>query len=239
MRAFFNSINDFKDHLDSAIFLSIPALIGILLTFLFSKNFYLAIGSVFLRSSDILYISFYELLIAIFVVIFSISMFSFTVIGISLLVKEKRTHVSVTSKKFLNSIKSYMPSVVFFYFVLFIISFILQFLSLYINLLPLFHVLLFLFFGLMFFVPFAISIDDYPLLTAIRKSFSLTIKRPFAFVFWFLFNFIVIVVISSFLFFFLSYEIANYIIYIVSSLLILPFSTILAAHLYMDKYPLS
>ena len=239
MRAFFNTINDFKDHLDSAIFLSIPALIGILLTFLFSKNFYLAIGSVFLRSSDILYISFYELLIALFVVIFSISMFSFTVIGISLLVKEKRTHISITSKKFLNSIKSYMPSVVFFYFVLFIISFILQFLSLYINLLPLFHILLFLFFGLMFFVPFAISIDDYHLLTAIRKSFSLTIKRPFAFVFWFLFNFIVIVVISSFLFFFLSYEIANYIIYIISSLFILPFSTILAAHLYMDKYPLS
>ncbi|MEM4295733.1 MAG: hypothetical protein QXI89_00025 [Candidatus Anstonellales archaeon] len=239
MRAFINTFHDFRRSWDSAVLLSLPAFLGVLLTMLFSNYIYTALGSIFLRASDIALLSPFEFLIALVVVIIAVSLLSFTVIAISILVKEGRTNIDFTSNKVIRRIIKHLPQLAFLYLLLFVLGFLMQLLSLYTHFLLGFHILLFLVFGFVFAMPYAIAIDDYKFAVAFIKSFSMFMKNPANYFAWVIFNFVAIILISNLSFIILSYETGSYVAYALISLLVLPFSIILAAHLYMDKYPLS
>jgi hypothetical protein len=239
MRAFINSFHDYKRSWDSAFVLSLPALFGLIFTFIFSDYFYTALSSVFLRTADVISLTPIELLLAILMVIASIIFFSFTVVAISILIKERRTSLDFSSTKVRKSIEKHIIPIAFFFFILFIFGFLLQLLSLYLPILPLLHILQLAVFALLFFVPYAISIDNYKLHEAIVKSVQMTIKNPWPFIVWLAFGFVALVFITNLSFIIFGYDTGSYVSYVISSVVLLPFMTIIAAHLYMDRYPLA
>ena len=239
MRALINAISDYKKIWKIITILSFPAALGILLLHFIAKPTYLAIGGVFLRTSDLLRMNFLILLSVFIGVIFSLSLISISVTSISLYVKEKRTTDKHWRKKMMKKITRDILPITFFFLFLFIFNFILQSTSLIISHLVIINLISLFIYLITLFVPFAIAIDNYSIDTALSKSYKLTMKKPLRPILWLISVFILVSLLHVMSIYFIGYSIGSWISYILSSFIVLPFSLVLGSHLYMDKYPLS
>ncbi len=239
MKALFNAVDDYFKMWDTAIIFSIPAAVGILLAYIFSKPTYMALGGLFFRTSDLLKANPISLLASIILVFIAVGLLSATLVFIALLVKEKRTLTTHTKRVYMERFYKAILPITFFYLTLFGINFILQSLSLVVPGLGFFHVVSLAIYILTFFMPYAVIIDKYSLDTALMKSISLSLKYVFRPILWVGLIFSLLIIEHAFSLIVLGYNIGTYLSYLLASLVILPFSIFFGAHLYMDKYPLS
>ena len=239
MRALVNAVEDFKSALDSAVVMSVPALLGLLFVVLFARPTFLSVGGAFLRTSDLLEMDSLSFFVALLVVVLSLVLVSITYILVSLLVKERRLGVKITTRKAREAVVENLAPLTVVLFFLFMFNFVLQAFSLVAPVLGFLHIVSLVVYALLFFFPYALVIDNYGFWNSLHKSISLCIRAPLRFVAWLSVMFVVLVVFHALFTFSLPYQIAQYLSFFFSTLVALPFSIIFAAHLYMDRYPLS
>ncbi len=239
MRAFIESVSDFGRLWKPLLINAIPAALGLLLLIFISRPTYLAMGGLFLRTSDILAANPLDLLISLVAVLLSLALFTLSFVLIAAHVKAKRTMSSLSFKlleeRFLEN--SFAVGLVFTLF--FAFSFLIQVFSLVVNHLVLLHLFSFLVFMTFLFVPFSVVIDNYSLSLAINKSLSLIQRKPSLPLIWFAVLFSLFVIEHAFSLLLFGYGIGSYISFLIVAFILLPFSVIFGAHLYMDRYPLS
>jgi hypothetical protein len=239
MKALFNAVDDYFQMWDVAMIFSIPAALGILLANIFSRPTFLAVGGLFFRTSDLLKADGLTLIASLLGVIFSLTLISATVILVSLLVKEKRTFTHHRKRIYRERLEKDLLPITAFFLILFALNFILQALSLAVPLLGLFHLVSLSLYILTFFIPYGVIIDKYDLDTALVKSTKLALRYVWRPLVWIGLIFSLLIIGHAFSLLVFGYNIGELISYLISSLIILPFSIFFAAHLYMDKYPLS
>ncbi|RME80053.1 MAG: hypothetical protein D6769_00585 [Methanobacteriota archaeon] len=239
MKAVLNAVDDFASSFKIAAILSLPALLGILLSIVVARPTYLSFGSLFLRTSDILSMNALDFVLSLIIVVVASALLATTLILVSLLVKKGRIRTSLTQSKIRKALNTNIVPITAFYIIFFAFNFTMQTISLALPLLPIIHIISLISYAVLFFLPYALVIDDYDVFTALYKSVKLSIKAPSRIVIWLSVIFILLVLSHAILTLVLPYAIAQFLSFIVASLVILPFSIILASHLYMDRYPLS
>ena len=239
MKALLNAVDDFASSFNTAVVLSIPALLGILLSFIVARPTYMSFGGLFLRTTDLLSMNAFNFILSFLVVILASALIATTLILVSLLVKKGRTRSGLSQSKIRKAINTNIVPITVFYILFFAFNFIMQTLSLAIPVLPIIHIISLLSYAVLFFFPYALVIDDYNIFTALHKTVRIFTKAPFRIVLWLSVMFVLLVLLHALSTLILPYAIAQYASFIIAALVVLPFSIIFASHLYMDRYPLS
>lgn len=227
----------YSSNLRLVVLFSIPFLIAFLIPLFAPLPTYISVGGIFLRTASIFTnLNFLGLAVIIIAFFISLLFISFAFVGISLLVKAKRTHTKVSTRS-LQGIEKYIGKV----FTLFILYAILisaaNLAGYYLGIQTLLTAVVgFLGFIPFFYAPSAIVVDDRKIWRSLSNSTRLVAKEPQYFFLWFLMITAILSVIS-FVFIGLAGTFwSRYIILVLSSLFVLPYFVIFQAESYMKRF---
>ena len=232
------AIKLYREKAGFVLLFSIPFIISLLIPSLISGPTYISLGAVFLRTGSIPEIDPVGAAVTLFAYLVSMFLIAESIVGITLLVKTRRTLNNPTSEV-LGALRKYGITIFLAYTLAAMLILIAQLLTFDLAyrgiILPV--LMLVISFGV-FFVPQAMVIDGYRLGQAIDVSYS-TMRRKFAdVVLWILIGTILLTV-SELIFFLLPHPLGSYLVLLVNSILVLPFLVIYQAQIYMKKYKLA
>lgn len=234
-----NSIETYTKNIGMILFFSIPFLLSLVLLLppLSPAPVFSALGGYFLRSGSIPQITTTDLVIIILSAGISMLFLSLAAVAITLVVKSSRTRTRVSAESMRN-----LGRYTLIVFGIFVGIKVLEFLflsyliSININELPALVIDFILSLGLFYIAP-AVVLEEKKPVPALVSSFNHIVRRPLNFIVWLVLAFILIYVFSSFSFFMFSDPMMRQgFIILLNSAVVLPFLTVLQAHLYMSKY---
>ncbi len=238
MRALGYAMKLYREKAGFVLLFSIPFIVALLIPSLISGPTYISLGAVFLRTGSIPEIDPVSAAVTLFAYLVSMFLIAESIVGITLLVKTKRTMANPTSEV-LGALRKYGITIFLAYTLAAMLILIAQLVTFDLAyrgiILPI--LMLVISFGV-FFVPQAMVIDGYRLGQAIDASYS-TVRKKFAdVVLWILIGTILLTV-SELMFFLLPHPLGSYLVLLVNSVLVLPFLVIYQAQIYMKKYKLA
>lgn len=238
-----NVLNDawetYSENLRLVLLFSIPFIIAFAIPLLAPLPTYVTAGGTFLRSASV-FISPNLVSIAIVVIamIFSLLFLSFAFVGISLVVKARKTHVNV-GKRVIQEIEKYIGKVFAVLLLYSLILIIVNLLGYMINQQALVTAIVGFFgFAIIFYVPSAIVVDNRRVGRAIRDSVRLVLHAPQYYLLWLVLLAIAISVADALFIALLGTAWSGYVTLVVTSIFILPYFVILQAELYMKRFAL-
>jgi len=238
MRALAYSVKFYRERLRFMLLFSLSFIVALLIPLFISGPTYISLGGVFLRTGSIPEID--PLGAAITLIAYLVSMFLIAegIVGITLLVKTKRTQTNPTTEV-INALQKYGITIFLAYTLAAILILIAQLLTFNLDfrtiILPI--LMLIISFGV-FFVPAAMVIDGFRLGRAIDASFS-TVRHKFADVLLWMLIGTFLLTISELLLFLLPHPLGSYLVLLFNSVFVLPFLVIYQAQIYMKKYALA
>jgi hypothetical protein len=232
-------VESFKDYFRSKYLLLISIAIGLLAFILFyiiPDSVFFSVLGVFIRISKVAEVSLLELLFL--MLVYTIFSFLLSLIFFVTVVKVKELRTSYIRYEIVKDIWQRRFADLFMFFLsLFFIHFALSVFS-YTNSIDL-TLLQMIIFYILFFVPYAMIIDDVGLFEAFKTIYRFK-KDLFLYP---IFHAIVIGLIINLLVFllklFLETEIVRIVLFWINTIFLIPFAIILGANLYMQKYKLS
>ncbi len=217
---------------------SIPFVIAFLIPLLAPLPSFTSLGAIFLRSASIFTnLNFTTVAVIFAAMFFSLLFISLAFVLINLIVKAKKTRLSI-SKRVLLDIEKYIGRV-FLVLVIYTIALLIANIAGYLIGAQALLTGLVGFFAFIpiFYAPNAIVIDGRGVLHAMSDSIRLVAKKPTYFVIWLLLATVAISVID-FIFVSILGVYAGYAVLLVVSLLALPYFIIFIAEAYMRRFPI-
>jgi hypothetical protein len=238
MRALGHAMRMYREKAGFVLVFSIPFIIAMVIPFLVSGPTFISLGGVFLRTGSIPEIAPLEAAVMLAAYLVSMFLIAESIVGITLLVKVKRTLANPTAEV-LGAMRKCGLTVFLAYTLAAVLILIAQLLTFELEfrgiVLPL--VTMLVSFGA-FFVPQAMVIDGMRLGRAIDASFSM-VKAKFADVLLWMLLGAIMLTVSELLFFLLPHPFGSYLVLLVNSLFVIPFLVIYQAQIYMKKYALA
>lgn len=238
MRALGHAVALYREKAGFVLLFSIPFFIAMLIPSLVSGPTFISLGAVFLRTGSIPEIDPFGMAIMLIAYLVSMFLIAESIVGITLLVKTKRTQSNPTSEV-IGALKKCGMTVFLAYTLAAMLILIAQLLTFDMELrgivLPV--LMLLISFGV-FFVPQAMVIDGQRLGRAIDTSYSM-VRRKFADVLLWMLIGTLLLTVSALILFLLPYPFGSYAVMLVNSLLVIPFLIIYQAQIYMKKYALA
>ena len=238
MRALGHAVALYREKAGFVLLFSIPFFIAMLIPSLVSGPTFISLGAVFLRTGSIPEIDPFGMAIMLIAYLVSMFLIAESIVGITLLVKTKRTQSNPTSEV-IGALKKCGMTVFLAYTLAAMLILIAQLLTFDMELrgivLPM--LMLLISFGV-FFVPQAMVIDGQRLGRAIDTSYSM-VRRKFADVLLWMLIGTLLLTVSALILFLLPYPFGSYAVMLVNSLLVIPFLIIYQAQIYMKKYALA
>ncbi len=235
---FGDSYDTFAANLKLVLLFSIPFVIAFIIPLLAPLPSFTSLGAIFLRSASIFTnLNFVTIAVIFAAMFFSLLFISLAFVLINLIVKAKKTRLSV-SRRVLIDIEKYIGRV-FIVLVIYTLALLIANAAGYAlgNEALLTGIVGFLFFIPVIYAPSAIVIDNKGILRSMKDSALLVAKSPVYFVEWLLLATIVISVIDFVLVSLLGVY-AGYVVLLVVSLLVLPYFIIFIAEAYMRRFPI-
>jgi len=238
-RVFAHSWKFYRERMKLLMVFAIPFIFAALIPIFVPSPTYLALGGVFIRGGSIPTMTTIDWVITGIAYLAAIFIIADTVVNITLIIKSKRTLTNVSSEV-VHALGKYATKV---FLVSIIASLVLYavFLLLYdVPFQSILYPLISLVLTALFFVfaPQAIVIDDLDPLEALRASYNVTTRKPFYLAMWLVVSF-VLTFISALIGYILPSFMTQFAILIINSIVVLPFLLVLAANIYMEKYPLA
>ncbi len=217
---------------------SLSIIAPLLLSFILSESYFYSLGGLFLRISNLPYVNILYFLL--FMIIFTIVVFliSFVFTGISLIVKEGMLY-KIRNVIFKELFFKKLTDIFLFFLLTSLFVLLIKLIAFILNINPIItSLLIYLFYYLIFFIPYAMIIDDYSLNIAIIKSFELLKNKPYLPLLYTLVGGLFITLPAFFLSLFFNYNIVMWILLLLNVFFIAPFMIIYGAHIYLKKYPI-
>ena len=225
----------FAENIRLVLIFSIPFIIAFIIPLLAPLPTYVSMGGIFLRSASIFTnLDFYSIAVILLAFFFSLLFISFAFVAISLIVKSRKTRLKI-GQRALRSIEKYTGRVFILFIIYAIIITIANIIGYYLGIETfLTGIVGFLGFIPFFYAPSAVVVDEQKILRSMKNSIKLVANSPQYFILWFLLITISISIVS--LVFMPLGIISEYIVLIVSSLIILPYFVIFQAEAYMKRF---
>ncbi len=225
----------FHENIRLVLIFSIPFIIAFIIPLLAPLPTYISMGGIFLRSTSIFTnLDFYSIAVILLAFFFSLLFISFAFVAISLIVKSRKTRLKI-GQRALHNIEKYTGRVFILFIIYAIIITIANIIGYYLNI-ETFLTGVVGFFGFIpfFYAPSAVVVDEQKILRSMKNSIILVAGSPQYFILWFVLITISISIVS--LVFMPLGIISEYIVLIVSSLIILPYFVIFQAEAYMKRF---
>lgn len=217
-------------------FFAIPLLLSLLIPFFSPMPSYQAFGATFLRTGSIPEMTSFEIGVVIVSFLASVFLLSFALVSINLVIKSQRTITNIKTE-IVEGIEKYA-------FKLFAILTLAWVLCLAVSLVsyeygvektvgPLFS---FIVYTALFYLAPAIVIDELGGARAVNASISMLKKRPALFAVWLVLLFILLAIPTVIFLAVLPHNIAEFLMLVLNSLLIMPFFVVLQTQMYLTKY---
>ncbi|MCX6773661.1 MAG: hypothetical protein NTY68_01530 [Candidatus Micrarchaeota archaeon] len=238
--SFDKSLKTYMKHYDAAILFGMPLLLSMILLVLFPYPTFTSLGAVFLRVINLSDLGVLGIGITALILLVSILLIGITISAISLIVKEERVGHKTRYSLFLEAINTYSISISVFYLAVFLLLAGIQILTFIWDInTVLFSIVSLAISYLVFFVPFAMVIDDYSVGRAMTAAMEHLRAKPFDPLKWFFIIMIVNLAVVFILQLLMDYQLAKGIATFINGLIVLPFMIIYGAHMYVDKYPMT
>ncbi len=237
-----DSFETYKENIKLVLIFSIPFLIAVAIPLLASLPTYVSAGAIFLRSASIFVngnLNLLSLVVITAATVFSLLFLSFAFVLISLIVKAKKTKSKIGKRVFQN-IEVYIGRVFAILIAYTIIVLLVNVLGYSIGIsAQLTAIIGFAVFGLLFYAPSATVVDDKKVVRAIIDSVKLVTHEPQYFVIWFVLIAIIVSIIDYVCIHLIASPlIAEYVVLVLNSLLVLPYFVIFQAEAYMLRFRL-
>jgi len=238
--SFDKSVKTYKMHYDAAILFGMPLLLSMVLLVLFPYPTFTSLGAVFLRIVNIGELGAVGIGITALILMISVALIGITISAISLIVKEERVGHKTRYSLFMEAIKEYSVGISVFYLAVFVLLAGMQLLAFMWDLdTVVFSMVSLVISYVVFFVPFAMVIDDYNMGRAMGAAWNHLRTKPFDPLKWFVIIMVANLAIVFLLQLVMDYQLAKGIATFINGLIILPFMIIYGAHMYVDKYPMT
>lgn len=228
------SINSYINHLGWVIYFGLIFLLGFLIPIFAGVPTYNTLGSVYLRFNSLPELTPWFITVIGIAVAVSTYLVAFSVVNINLIVKSERTLLNIPTEM-IKSLGSYTLQLFWVYMIQLLLLWIGQVLlqpSDYPTILiPIFN---FIITTILLFVPSAIVMEEMNTFNAIRRSIQFIKRYPLHTLFLLVFFTLLITIVDGTLLLIPFYP--QYLVMIVNVLFLLPFSIIMAAHMYISKY---
>ncbi len=229
----------YRERMKLLMVFSIPFLFAALIPIFVPSPTYLALGGVFVRGGSIPSMTTFDWILTGVAYLAAIFIIADTVVNLNLIIKSKRTLTTISSEvvtalgKYATKVfvVSIIASLVLY--AVFLLLYDMPFQSVLYPLISLLITALFFVFA-----PQAIVIDDLDPLEALRASYNVATRKPLFVVLWLGISF-VLTLISALIGYMLPSFMTQFVILILNSIIVLPFLLVLAAQIYMEKYPLA
>jgi hypothetical protein len=238
-RVFRNSLTFYQERLKLIVFFSIPFLLAFAALSLVSAPTYQALGGLFSRTGSIPELSTTDIVIIALAYVLSFFVIADAVTNVNLVIRSQRT-LTIASREVLAAMGKYAIRIFYIYTIMLLLIFIAQ-LVLYDNSFKgwLFPAFTFVLSFLMFFIAPAVVIDEEDTAGAIRKSASMSMRRPKFVLAWALIGLVVLSVPELIFDLILPHWLATFLVFVINSLFLLPFLLVLQTQMFMEKYPLA
>jgi len=238
--SFDKSVRTYGRHYDAAILFGMPLLLSMILVVLFPYPTFMSLGAVFLRVMSISELGEAGMGITALIILVSIVLLGMTISAVSLIVKEERVGHKTRYSLFIEAVSTYTLGISVFYLALFLFLAGMQMLAFVWGVSTLaFSIVSLAVCYLVFFVPFAMVIDDYGMGRAMEAALDHLRFRPLGPLKWFLMVMAANLAVVFILQLVMDYQLAKGITTFMNGLVILPFMIIYGAHMYVDKYPMT
>lgn len=229
----------YRERMKLLMVFAIPFIVAALIPVFVPSPTYLSLGGIFVRGGSIPTMTSFDWLLTGIAYLAAIFIIADTVVNITLIIKSKRTLTNVSSEV-VNALGKYATKV---FVVSIIASLVLYaiFLMLYdVPFQSILYPLISLLVTSTFFIfsPQAIVIDDLDPLEALRASYNVATRKPLYVVLWLAVSFIATFV-SALIGYIFPSMLIQFVILVLNSIVVLPFLLVLAANIYMEKYPLA
>ncbi|MCL5419797.1 MAG: hypothetical protein M1354_02865 [Candidatus Marsarchaeota archaeon] len=229
----------YSENLRLVLVFSIPFIIAFAIPLLAPLPTFIAAGGTFLRTASIFVNpDLVGLAVIVASMIFSLLFLSLAFVGISLIVRARKTHVAV-GKRALKDIEKYVGrvfAVLLAYALLLLAANILGYMAGVQG--PATALAGFFGFAVIFYVPSAIVVDNKRIGRAVRDSVRLVLHAPQYYLLWLFLLAAVITLADAFFIFVAGTAWSGFIVLIATSVLILPYFVILQAESYMKRFAL-
>lgn len=240
MSSFKKAIDTYTHNADAVLLFAFPLLLSAVLLMLFPYPTFTSLGGAFLRILNLYDLGFLGLVLTALAILASIAFIGFSISAVSLIVKESRVGNRIKYGLFAEAVKDYSFGISFFYFMVFLFLEGVQMLVYSLGASPLvFSAIAFLTYYAIFFVPYAMIIDDYSIGSALEGGWYVLRIKPLDPLKWFLIILAVNAALILLLNLVVPYGWAKAIVMMLNGLVITPFMVIYGAHLYIDKYPMT
>ncbi len=238
-----SAINDawktYTENMRLVLLFSIPFIIAFAIPLLAPLPTYVTAGGTFLRSASV-FISpnLASIAIVIIAMVFSLLFLSFAFVAISLIVRSRKTHVSI-GKRVFQEIEKFIGrvfAVLLAYALILIAANILGYMIGYSALVT--ALVGFFGFAIIFYVPSAIVVDNKKIGRALKDSVKLVMHAPHYYIVWLLLLTVAISIVDAIFILVFGTVWAGYVTLVVTSVFILPYFVILQAEYYMKRFAL-
>jgi O-antigen/teichoic acid export membrane protein len=234
------SVETYRKNYDAAILFAMPLLLSILLVIIYPYPTFTSLGGIFLRMVTIEDLGIFGIAMTVAILLGSILLLGTTISAISLIVKEERVNHKIRYSLFIEAIKDYTITISVFYLLLFLLLEGIQLAVFMLGVDSIVYSLLSLAISYaLFFAPFAMVIDDYPIPRGIAAGIDHLKTKPLDPLKWFVGIMAINLVVMAVFGLFMDYYIAKILTAIVNGLVLLPFMIVYGAHMYVDKYPMT
>ncbi len=227
----------FMANIRLVLIFSIPFIIAFLIPLLAPLPTYVSMGGIFLRSASIFSnLGFYSMAIILLAFFFSLLFISFAFVAISLIVKSRKTKMKI-GQRAIREIEKYTGRVFILFIIYAAILTIANVVGYYLGI-ETFLTGIVGFFGFIpfFYAPSAVVVDDQKILRSMKNSVKLVAKSPQYFLLWLVLITMSLSIVSLIFMFIAGPFFSQYIILILSSLIILPYFVIFQAEAYMKRF---
>jgi hypothetical protein len=238
--SFDKSVETYKRHYDAAILFGMPLLLSMILLVLFPYPTFTSLGAIFLRVVNISELGIAGVGITALILLISVALIGITISAISLIVKEERIGHKTRYSLFMEAINEYSVGISVFYLAVFLLLAGMQMLAFVWDInTVLFSIVSLAISYMIFFVPFAMVIDDYSVGRAMTAALDHLKVKPFDPLKWFVMILVANLAVVFLLQLVIDYQLAKGIATFINGLIVLPFMIIYGAHMYVDKYPMT
>jgi len=228
------SIKSYINHIGWMMYFGIIFLLAIAVPILAGVPTYTTLGSVYLRFNSLPELTLWFITVIGIGIAVTTYLVSFSIVNINLIVKSERTLLNIP-REMIHSLGTYSLKLFWIYIIqvalLWIGQVLLQTTEYSTILIPIYN---FAFLIFLLFAPSAIVMEEMDIVNAIRRSIQFIKRYPLHTIFFLVFSIIMITVADGLLLLVPFYP--QYLVMIVNTLFILPFSIIMLAHMYISKY---
>ncbi|MBS3068909.1 hypothetical protein J4441_00925 [Candidatus Micrarchaeota archaeon] len=230
------TLKSYMKNTNLMLFFSLPALFAFAMPVLVGTPSYNALGGIFLRTGSIPDLSEFGIGVMVVALLASLYLLSFALVNLNIVVKSQRTSTSIKNEVF-KGITTYTVNVFWIFLVAQLLLLIVQLLTFGMPMQGIIAPVLSLAIVVpALFAPAALVIDGLRPFRALQKSVEITFTKLHYVALWVAISICALSVVDGIALFLLPHGIGTWAAVLLNALIIMPFSVVMLAQIYMSKY---